>query len=86
MYSIPATLAKEEREKEKRRCTDLYVLVKRQQKRIQANLGEVIVKEENTVFTLASAHFRTGVILRRINLHQLATEQFDRALQLLVMF
>jgi hypothetical protein len=84
VHSIPVTPAQPELEKEKRRCNELYVLVKRQQKRIEGSYRDVLV--ENTVFTLASAHFRTGVILRRINLFTLATEQFDRALQLLVMF
>jgi hypothetical protein len=84
VHSIPVTPAQSELEKEKRRCNELYVLVKRQQKRLEGSYRDVLV--ENTVFTLASAHFRTGVILRRINLFTLATEQFDRAYQLLVMF
>lgn len=87
MDSIPTTRlnhSEAAREKEKRRCDDIYVLVKKQQKRIEGQYRDVYV--ENTVFALASSHFRTGIILRRLNLFQLAIEHFDRALQLLVMF
>lgn len=88
MHSIPMTRysqPKSLRDREQKRCSDLYVQVKRQQRRVEAeHQKEVLVV--NSAFALASAHFRSGVVLRRINLFTLASDQFDRAYQLLALF
>jgi len=88
MHSIPLTRANQPKSfwtEERQRCSDLYVAVKRQQKRIEREHSKEGLGE-NSAYALASAHFRSGVVLRRINLFTLAIDQFDRAFQLLVLF
>lgn len=88
MRSIPLTRynqPKSFREREKKRCSNIYVEVKRQQKRIES-LYTADVLVENLVMRLALSHLRAGVILRKYNLHSIAAEQFERAYQLLVQF
>lgn len=88
MHSIPLTREKQPPAfwtEERQRCSDMYVAVRRQQKRIEREHRQDVLTG-NAAYALASAHFRSGIVLRRINLFSLAIDQFDRAFQLLVLF
>jgi hypothetical protein len=88
MYSIPLTRENQPPAfwtEERQRCSDMYVAAKRERKRVEREHTQMLL-EMNSAYALASAYFRSGVVLRRINLFSLAIEQFDRAYQLLVLF
>jgi hypothetical protein len=69
---------------DRQRCQDTYVLVKREQERLETRGKGLMVS--NDVLRLAATHFRAGIILQKYNLFGIAADQFDRALQLLALF
>jgi hypothetical protein len=88
MYSISSTRENQPPAfwtEERQRCSDMYVAAKRERKRVEREHTKMLL-DMNSAYGLATAYFRSGVVLRRINLFSLAIEQFDRAYQLLVLF
>lgn len=87
MRSIPLTRYNQPRSfraAEKKRCSDIYVLLKRQQACVEESYKGLLPNDR--FVNLAMSHLQTGNILRHFNLHTLAADQFMRALQLLSMF
>lgn len=85
MNSIPLTRYIQPpsvRNQERKRCSDVYAAVKRQQRRLEEQPLSIL--GANPAYVIASAHVQTGEVLRKYNLHVLAAEQLERAWRLLV--